>query len=576
MHFTNFRGASTARAISLVAIACLPLAWAGFAADPHQPIRGLLLSVALIAFLFAGSSPVMDRRSFVAAGLAGTLFVASLVAGVASGPVSGIFGVHGRFEGLVSLVLLILAGIAGFRSRPTAPEIRLFARLLAAVIVVEAAVLAYQRFSGVSADGSVGNPVLIAGWLVTAGAFVIGGSFGERGGWRTWLLVAGALGLLACGLTATRGAWLAAAAVLVVVWVVGRAQGRRIVFVGILALVVGVLAAGAASADKVALSDLTTGSAASRIEIWKASAQMVADHPLLGVGPGRFLYEYPAYQTAAHVRIEGGDTRADQAHNVFLQVAVEAGAPAALALVALVGLALTAGFAAARRSDAVALAATLGLVAWSAQAMFGISTIETDGLAWFLGGLCLARGAALGAETNMGLAVLRPYLRYATTGLTVIVAVACGVYLYADASYADSQTYLAEARFTEASHSAAQAVRVDPTSDTYRVALADAEMYRLATGDSESAQGTLRVLDEGLDLEPDSYDLAVARARLLTPMNDQAPVEVWDAFVYAMRLYPRGVAVRQEAALWAQAHGSALMQAQAADELLLVSEPSGF
>lgn len=564
------------RAISLVAIACLPLAWAGFAADPHQPIRGLLLSVALIVLLFAGSAPAMDRRSLVAAALAGFVLLAALLAAAISGPTSGIFGVHGRFEGLVSLVLMALAGIAGFRARPSATEVRLFARLLAAVIVLELVVVVYQRIFGAPTDGTVGNAVLVAGWLVTSAAFVIGSSFGERGHSRTWLLAAGALGFLACGLTATRGAWLAALVVLAVFSMLGRARGRRIALVGILALVVGVIAAGAASADKVAVSDLTKGSAGSRIEIWKASAEMISDRPLVGVGPGRFLYEYPSYQTAAHVRIEGGDTRADQAHNVFLQVAVEAGVPAAFALLALLGLALTAGFAAARSSDAVALAATLGLVAWSAQAMFGISTIETDGLAWFLGGLCLARGAALGVEANTGLAVVRPYLRYATTGLAVIVAVACGVYLYADASYADSQTYLAEARFTEASHSAAQAVRIDPTSDTYRVALADAEMYRLATGDSESAADALRVLGEGLDLEPSSYDLAVARARLLAAIDGRAPAEVWDAFVFAMRLYPRGVAVRQEAARWAQAHGSAQMQARAADELTLVNEPSGF
>ena len=72
-------------------------------------------------------------------------------------------------------------------------------------------------------------------------------------------------------------------------------------------------------------TDLSNANA--RMTQWKAGAQMVADHPLIGVGIGRFMslmrFYIPDLQTS------------NIAHNMFLAVAAECGIPAVLTLIVL-------------------------------------------------------------------------------------------------------------------------------------------------------------------------------------------------------------------------------------------------
>jgi hypothetical protein len=78
--------------------------------------------------------------------------------------------------------------------------------------------------------------------------------------------------------------------------------------------------------------------------------------------------------------------------------------------------------------------------------------------------------------------------------------------------------------------------------DTFRVAEYDAAAYLGGAYLEES----LVSLEEGLEVEPASYDLALARARALKLLK--SPIsEVADAYVSSVELYPLGVEVRAEA-----------------------------
>ena len=77
-----------------------------------------------------------------------------------------------------------------------------------------------------------------------------------------------------------------------------------------------------------------------RIPVWEAAAQLAADHPVVGVGPGRFVNVYAEYLTTSsyHRRAVASETIAHP-HNEFLNIAANIGIPAALAwLIALLPL----------------------------------------------------------------------------------------------------------------------------------------------------------------------------------------------------------------------------------------------
>jgi tetratricopeptide (TPR) repeat protein len=68
-----------------------------------------------------------------------------------------------------------------------------------------------------------------------------------------------------------------------------------------------------------------------RIEYWRATAALIADEPIFGVGPGNFQERYPRYKLP-----EASETIADP-HNFLLEIWSTAGTPALLALLALMG-----------------------------------------------------------------------------------------------------------------------------------------------------------------------------------------------------------------------------------------------
>ncbi len=71
-----------------------------------------------------------------------------------------------------------------------------------------------------------------------------------------------------------------------------------------------------------------TGSIRARLTFWKVTLLMIKDHPLKGVGPGRFGYFYPFYQSKILKEDKGPKKHAynaKRAHNEYLQVFAETG-----------------------------------------------------------------------------------------------------------------------------------------------------------------------------------------------------------------------------------------------------------
>ncbi len=71
-----------------------------------------------------------------------------------------------------------------------------------------------------------------------------------------------------------------------------------------------------------------TGSIRARLTFWKVTLLMIKDHPLKGVGPGRFGYLYPFYQAKIlkeDKALKKHAYNAKRVHNEYLQVLVETG-----------------------------------------------------------------------------------------------------------------------------------------------------------------------------------------------------------------------------------------------------------
>ena len=161
-------------------------------------------------------------------------------------------------------------------------------------------------------------------------------------------------------------------------------------------------------------------STAFRLYTWKATLNMVREQPLLGVGPGTFAITYPEYTIA-------GPTK--HAHNSYLQIAAEKGAPALIAFVLLLSAiawaALKGMF--ARRSDDAAREPASESIIWAdfvpqgtwrlvACGIFGAlvgssvrSVVDSDwsiiGISlpfWALAGLLVSRSGAPAESVSLG------------------------------------------------------------------------------------------------------------------------------------------------------------------------------
>jgi O-antigen ligase len=267
-----------------------------------------------------------------------------------------------------------------------------------------------------------------------------------------------------------------------------------------------------------------------RAYTWQGTADMVVARPLTGFGPGTFSRSYPRYARAGYTR---------QAHQTPLQLAAENGVPAALLLLAGMGL-LTLGL--ARPPTGMPGRARL-LAAAAAGGGVGFWLHNCVDYTWYVAALCagywgllgLARGAVAG-EAEAGEERRRPGLwalalvpvvvwavvvlasQYNLAQARRFVAVSAGA--RAQASLArvlplDAHRWVEQARLDgmgaalgregavqRAIRSRERAAALQPTEVTHWLALA-----RLTLGEPARAEGYLR---EGLAVYPTSTEALAA------------------------------------------------------------------
>ncbi len=143
--------------------------------------------------------------------------------------------------------------------------------------------------------------------------------------WRHvwWMAPAGAVTVGALAFTYSRNAWLGLAAGTVGLVLTGRRAARlALVLVAVVSLVAAV--SDGAVMDRVrSIGNLRDATIRDRLAMWRSGLAMIADHPLLGVGPGEVRSWYPHYRRPEAVRLSTGHL-----HNSPIHIAAERGLPA--------------------------------------------------------------------------------------------------------------------------------------------------------------------------------------------------------------------------------------------------------
>jgi putative inorganic carbon (HCO3(-)) transporter len=212
--------------------------------------------------------------------------------------------------------LVVLTAMAGYglvqgyvcRARPPALGEALLAEMCIHPSRVSGPFSIYMTFGGVLLLGTL----FLLAYLAT---------MPWRQAW--WMAPASVATLVALLLTYSRNAWLGLAAGALTLVLISRRSGRILVALALLAGVA-VVAAPAPVAERArSMLDLRDETARDRVAMWRSGLAMIADRPLLGVGPGEVRAWYPQYRRPEAVRPSTGHL-----HNSAIQIAAERGLPA--------------------------------------------------------------------------------------------------------------------------------------------------------------------------------------------------------------------------------------------------------
>lgn len=257
----------------------------------------------------------------------------------------------------------------------------------ALVGVVQYAALGFDTLNH-RPHGLLGHYMTYAGVLMlvicTAGAQLVY----QRGAW-IWPAVAVPALLVALIFSQSRNAWVGA---LLAIVCLASLRSRKLAMAVPVLAVLFVLAAPAGIRHRaLSMFDPYDPSNHDRIEMLIAGRRMIADHPLVGVGPNMVPRVYAEYRTPS------AQPEAAHLHNVFVQLAAERGLPALLFWLWFVGVALRDLAARTRRGHVQALAAggLAAVIAMLAAGLFEHNFGDSEFLILFLGLISLPFAAEL-------------------------------------------------------------------------------------------------------------------------------------------------------------------------------------
>lgn len=466
------------RVLLLLAIFATPVIFDVGTVKPFDAVKATTLWVFVWAAFGAWLVQVLRGRISIQRPWMAYLWVAFLAAmGLATAfsktPVVSLFGIYGRYNGLLELVLFVqLAALVAqlYRRRPERAREFFFALGAASTVVVVYILIQLADLDPVGWSRPTGEPLAFRYFGTLGNSNFAGGFLGATMPWllfaflrstRVWqrLLVAGwaVVTLGALWLTASRGGLVAALlAGLVAVSVFRRRLPRWILPAGgvaaAIAAVVAVLVVWhpGMSAPPRPLDDLRV-LRSETLEVrtfwWQAALGVYAANPIVGAGPDTFIVTYPRHVPEASAGVGDAET-ADKPHNVVLEYASSTGTLGLVTFLLVVGSAAWWGL---RRMRALHFSGGIGpggigveesvvgssmalLAGYLGQAFFSIDVAPLAVVGWVAIGslVAMADPAFLVEEPQPSTPSRRPpaWARWVAVGLVVLVTammVAVGV-----------------------------------------------------------------------------------------------------------------------------------------------------
>ena len=207
-----------------------------------------------------------------------------------------------------------------------------------------------------------------------------------------WPAVALPALLVALVVTNTRNAWIGA---FLAVMVLAAVRNWKLVVVPPLVALIAVMAAPGETQRRVqSMLHPTDPASIDRLVMWKIGADMIRDHPVVGVGPEMIERHYASYRQRYPEAVHDLNPHL---HNVPIQIAAERGLPALAAWLWFIAAALWEVWRQLRARVAPAVAATglAAIISMLAAGLFEYNFGDTEFLMLFLGLISLPHAARL-------------------------------------------------------------------------------------------------------------------------------------------------------------------------------------
>jgi O-antigen ligase len=213
-----------------------------------------------------------------------------------------------------------------------------------------------------------------------------------------WPAVAVPALLVALAFTYTRNAWVGTGAAIAVLFL--QRNWRLLLILPAAALIALVVAPGAVRDRAASIGDMNDLGNRDRFAMMAIGRDIVADHPLTGVGPDRIKKVYTQYRPQ-YAEYAVNPTN-PHLHNVPLQIAAERGLPALAVWLWFIGAAAVDALRRLRRKQDPALAATAlaAIVAMLTAGLFEYNFGDSEFLMLFLGLISLPYAAASAQATQ--------------------------------------------------------------------------------------------------------------------------------------------------------------------------------
>lgn len=481
---------------------------------PFGPAKWLVVSVIGLttagALLSTGRVP-LHRGSLLAwCVLLGLLGVAALAGGDVP---TALLGQPDRHLGWVTWLICLLMFAAGQQlDRESAQRVAVRAAALAALSLgawTSWELIVGQPIEIDAVTSRATGPFGSAAYLGAAASLLVPIAIGlaadrtESRPWRSMAAAGAATGTVALIASGARAAWIGVLASLVAVAIAQVRAGRvtptrRTMWLGVATAAVVATLVGVLVASTPWFGDVLErpAGATSRVDEWAMAGRVIAEHPVIGVGPEGYRIAVSEGIDRHYERTYGRDAvLPDRAHSGPLDVALAGGVPAAIVFVGLVGFVCWRALRLSRWAAAPMVGLATGVIAYAVQQLMLFPLAEIDPVWWLLAGMVVTASGPGAASMRASVWSHRaPALLAFTLGGFALVAGALDV--AADRLAKEALDASAAGRPDAAVERAERASTLRPDNVRYRLVAAEVLARRGALADIDRAlEQTRRALD---------------------------------------------------------------------------------